>query len=507
MKKQFSLILAAALTFSTIHSVSAMTNNRIVNAVTLLSEGTIPSNEVPELILKASEDHTKNFDFALTLNGAQWDYEDNGFIADGISYTKMSDTKLLIFVDVSIFPALTEDIRIPLASKLTEEGDISVTIDPKNSSVTGGTYNYAWLGGKSFTVEVDSVTPFSYGAVSLNDITITDEVPDAYSAGNKFKVTVSTGFTFDKNPTIQTTGKYTNCVAFEVDEENPSTAYITLTKDSAYGVGSIILKELTILPNSNNTKDGDVRVTITRNGISAGIKVAKYQPASSFNTPIKIETFTAGKKPSASGTAAAGKTLMFKVDDTGSETVKVAEDGTWSHTYSSTNLTTGEHTYSVGYYQNGGKWFNIVSETFTVEPQKIYAATELTIGADYYITDGFTFKMDAPAFIGTNKSTMLPVRAVANSVGILDNSIQWDEKTQTATLHTADKIISCTVDKSVLLVNGVPRPIDSPAVIKEGRVYLPLRAILNALGIEDTDITWDDASKTVTYKRVLRVES
>lgn len=49
-------------------------------------------------------------------------------------------------------------------------------------------------------------------------------------------------------------------------------------------------------------------------------------------------------------------------------------------------------------------------------------------------------------------------------------------------------------------VNGEQVVSDTPAVILDGSTMLPFRAILNALGIPDSRIIWDDVSQSIEIK-------
>ena len=47
-------------------------------------------------------------------------------------------------------------------------------------------------------------------------------------------------------------------------------------------------------------------------------------------------------------------------------------------------------------------------------------------------------------------------------------------------------------------VNGKKIAMDTQAVIQDGYTYLPMRAVLNALGFTDEQIQWSEKDKTVT---------
>lgn len=88
---------------------------------------------------------------------------------------------------------------------------------------------------------------------------------------------------------------------------------------------------------------------------------------------------------------------------------------------------------------------------------------------------------------------MLPVRALAEA---LDSKVDWDAATRTATLTTKDnKIVTITLGQSSMTVDGKSVTLDAPAEIKDGRTFLPMRAIAESLGAE---VKWSASSKTAT---------
>jgi hypothetical protein len=127
----------------------------------------------------------------------------------------------------------------------------------------------------------------------------------------------------------------------------------------------------------------------------------------------------------------------------------------------------------------------------------------VTIGQTYYTVNGKTFTMDAAAYISTaSNSTMVPVRFVANALGISDNAIVWDDSTKTATIFAKETTVQFTLGKTAMIVNGVSVNMLSPdnlpvaAEIKADRMYLPFRAIGNAFGVP---VTWDATTSTAIY--------
>ncbi len=122
---------------------------------------------------------------------------------------------------------------------------------------------------------------------------------------------------------------------------------------------------------------------------------------------------------------------------------------------------------------------------------------KLTIGSTTAYINDAAHTLDA-APINRNSRTMLPVRFLANTFGIDNDGIEWNDATKTATLENATTTIVITIGAPAMTVNGESVALDSPAVIESSRTYLPVRAIANALGVSNDNISWDDATKTAT---------
>ena len=149
------------------------------------------------------------------------------------------------------------------------------------------------------------------------------------------------------------------------------------------------------------------------------------------------------------------------------------------------------------YGEGGGLSFHL--ENFnSVETVKDGTPILFKIGKTGYLVEEELFETDAAPFVDTNGRTMLPLRSLANAFNISDDDIKWDDETKTVRLMNSDgKEILVKVGSTELRVGVAKVSMDTMAVIKEGRTYLPMRAVLNALGVADDDITWDNKEKTV----------
>lgn len=95
-----------------------------------------------------------------------------------------------------------------------------------------------------------------------------------------------------------------------------------------------------------------------------------------------------------------------------------------------------------------------------------------------------------------NKSAL----AVTDVVAALGKKVYWDKDNRLAVIQNGDKgNIIFPVDKKAFYANGKLYALDVPATIdaKEGRTYLPLRTLCDALGYE---VKWDNKTKVAEVK-------
>ena len=96
--------------------------------------------------------------------------------------------------------------------------------------------------------------------------------------------------------------------------------------------------------------------------------------------------------------------------------------------------------------------------------------------------------------IDANSRTLVPLRAAMESYGC---DVKWDEQSQTATVSKNGTIVQIPVGRSHIIANGQFIMNDTSAKIHEGRVYLPIRAVLESFG---ADVDWDTATNSVSIK-------
>ena|GEM_PF-1482482 len=121
--------------------------------------------------------------------------------------------------------------------------------------------------------------------------------------------------------------------------------------------------------------------------------------------------------------------------------------------------------------------------------------TVFIIGAPSFVSGNMAFVAESPAFI-ENGRTYLGVRDTATSI---DATLEWDQDTQTATISKANISAKITVGAEEISVtkSGVTTTvaIDFPAVNKDGRVYMPIRALLQ--DVFGYTVTWNNDGQSI----------
>ena len=100
---------------------------------------------------------------------------------------------------------------------------------------------------------------------------------------------------------------------------------------------------------------------------------------------------------------------------------------------------------------------------------------------------------DAAPFIDANDRTMVPLRAVADAMGL---EVNWDENTREASFTGSGKTIIFPIDSSTARTSeGGIVTMDTAAVIVNERTYAPIRYLAEFFGYT---VGWDEAARTVS---------
>lgn len=139
-------------------------------------------------------------------------------------------------------------------------------------------------------------------------------------------------------------------------------------------------------------------------------------------------------------------------------------------------------------------------EGFVKVETQTKTSVQLTVGSNIAGLNGNDVTLDA-APINRHSRILLPVRFLANALGVSNDGIHWDGNTSTATLKSGDTEIVIKIGADSMTVGGKRVALDSPAIIENNRTYLPVRAIANALGVSNDNIIWNGETSTAILKK------
>ncbi len=104
--------------------------------------------------------------------------------------------------------------------------------------------------------------------------------------------------------------------------------------------------------------------------------------------------------------------------------------------------------------------------------------------------DGNVVETDVPPIIVEGR-TLVPYRALLEAMG---GTVYWEEKASMATAILGNRRVQITVNNNNGFVDGARKMLDVPPIIKEGRVLIPVRFVLENLGC---NVEWDPVTRSV----------
>jgi hypothetical protein len=126
---------------------------------------------------------------------------------------------------------------------------------------------------------------------------------------------------------------------------------------------------------------------------------------------------------------------------------------------------------------------------------KTYLKLDLFMDSDKQIRKtNYDLQIPLQGSNGKDGVTMVPARYVAEQFGA---EVQWKEELQLLTLidgATGNPIV-LTIGSPTAHVNGAEVSLESPAIIRNGSTYVPLRFITEALGAK---LDWNESTNTAT---------
>jgi plastocyanin len=118
------------------------------------------------------------------------------------------------------------------------------------------------------------------------------------------------------------------------------------------------------------------------------------------------------------------------------------------------------------------------------------------IGESSYSKNGVHVDMEAASFIEDGR-TFIPVRYLAQSLGVSESNIKWNNASMEVTLVKGSTTLIMKIGSNILNINGVTSNMDVSPTIRNSRTLLPARYVANAFGYA---VQWDDSIKSVIIK-------
>ncbi len=110
------------------------------------------------------------------------------------------------------------------------------------------------------------------------------------------------------------------------------------------------------------------------------------------------------------------------------------------------------------------------------------------VGKNYYIKNDQKINMDTESIIYKDRA-YIPVRYLANSLGISNEDIVYNDTNKTIRITKEGKIIELVIGNSIISINGNLKTIDAQPFIIKDRTHLPARFIAEELGY---NVGWSD---------------
>ena len=334
-------------------------------------------------------------------------------------------------------------------------GDITATL---SGSAVGDDQTLT-VGKAAFPIKVDADTnelKIDYRNTAASDITLTE----AEAGALKKDTTVSLKLDelkFDGTPTVEVTGGDLKIENVKTNSDGILT--FDIKTESQKEAGTIKISKINLfMSRSLPAGDYDLKVVATKEAATNGSK-ASDNGANHKNDFVK----TLSKN-------AIFRTYVDKSDIDG-------------------GFDTDEVTVKKGYVTVVTAGRDQGDSTFTTQ-------VKVTIGADKMYAGTKEIALDVPAYIA-NGYTMLPVRAVTEALSGAA-IVRWDDASKTVTITFGERVINMSVGSKTMVINGVNVAMQAACEITDSRAFIPLRDLGYALGLNDSKITWDDATKTAT---------
>ena len=418
-------------------------------------------NKLSNIVISdtSTQGYITNTQFEVQLNGIFHFTELPNIEATGkfkdkckIQFKKNSDQKLVITITGKIESGETGEIKLlnPIIQRDKSNNSSFKTVEVSftgegwekyNNTTKVAEYKAGVVYNPPIQIKVSSSTNGASSKYSaLSKITLSDNTDRIYKAGDKIALTFDNGFnifTGGKLPNVKSTGRFKDKCKLTVTS---SGGCITILDNISGGSeGSIEITGI-ILERNSTSEFKSINVKVTYSGEEDNYSTAQVAKYSSLYTSVPSTTTTVVSTTTESTTESTTETTTASVDS--AKTIK----------------------------------FKIGDTNYSVKGQN----KELL--APPYIKDGYT---------------MLPMRALANAIGITDDKISYANGIAIFKINDNVELV-ITKDSSEYTLAGNKVNMSTSAEIKNGTMFLPMRDLVTAMGITNDNILFNNVTKEVT---------
>ena len=281
MKRKLALLLVAAMTVACVPATSfAASTNRISKVVVGQVDDKTNTKDV-NLTFEDKGDFTANdiVEFTATLANAEFDFDAYKSSSNPQIYsvTKITAKEALVKMTTPSVAQGENDIVFPILAELTDEGDATITIDPMESVLSGGTYTFATVSDSDTKTTIEKVTDISESGEQIKPIVITEVVAGSIDAGEIVKLKLGGNFTYNKakTPTVTVaTGDLTIDGTYGVKIDDDTIEFKVASKSTK--VSKIVVDNIWL--EEDDAEAGDMaEITVSGAGVSkTTLEVAKF---------------------------------------------------------------------------------------------------------------------------------------------------------------------------------------------------------------------------------------
>ncbi len=317
----------------------------------------------------------------------------------------------------------------------------------------------------------------------------------------------------------------------ETDTEITTDIEITTETDTESTTDNVTDTESTTEPTTEPDTETDTETTTEDFTGNSGEETTVLPPGSSDPDPTTEDTTQrpdTPTEPTTQGHSAPTETTTQSRDTTTETTTQKQDKDPTTETTTTERPTSGSHSGSGGGGGSGGSGGGVFNSGFSrlanknkTEPVKETTTEQTTAekklapkskSSVRFAKKILTFMIDSsiayldkvPIFViyspyiqKSSNSTLISVRSLQKGLGD-DVNITWNARTKTAVVVYNGHKVEITANRRYMLADGkrVYFKYGAFAEIKNDRIYLPFRALGEALGFK---VTWDGKTRTAAY--------